>query len=393
MNPRVKSALRAARRSVEQISNRLDGYDPVGSGNIPKALKVCTDEACRLCRADGTPESALRITYLLPSDNLPSGGNKVSYREIELISNEGVSCFAFHAEKPGTSYSWFPHRVRTLPVGHFDPRRDFLVIPEVWAALGAKFCVPAGLRYALFVQNGYLAHESAGFGQSALRDAYRNAALILSISTHTTEILSLLYPFVPQEKVLRLCLSVPSLFAPSPKERSITYMPRKLHAHSERLCLYLRNWLPDGWRLQAIEGLDERGVAASMSRSSVFLSFSDLEGYGLPPLEAALAGNIVVGYTGQAGKEYFGPPIFREVPTGDFLLYVTKVRAAIEDAERGVAQSEAFARQLKQLADAHSVVNEIAHLRTFVDRVRELMGVPAGLALPTCGHSRAPARQ
>ena len=35
----------------------------------------------------------------------------------------------------------------------------------------------------------------------------------------------------------------------------------------------------------------------------IFLSFSSLEGLGLPPVEAALAGNHVIGYTGEGGNE------------------------------------------------------------------------------------------
>lgn len=388
-HPRVKNVLRAVRRGLVRLSNKLDGYDPVGSGRLPKSLKICTDDGCRVCREDVSSDSTFRITYLLPSDNSPSGGNKVTYRHIELISKAGIPCVAFHPEKPGASYSWFPHQVRSLAVGHFDPRRDFLVIPEIWAPLATKFCVPAGLPYGIFVQNGYLAHQCAGFEQSAVREAYQHADLVLSISTHTTEILSLLYPFVPKERVLRIYLSVSPLFGPSQKERLITYMPRKLGAHSDRLCLYLQNYLSNGWRLHPIEDLDEQGVAALMARSSIFLSFSDLEGYGLPPLEAALAGNIVVGYTGQAGNEYFGSPIFRDVPNGDFLLFVAKVRAAIDDAERGVAQSDAFLQQARMLRDAHSVANEVAHLNAFTARAREI--IASNLALPLRGRSPATA--
>lgn len=377
MNPTVKAIVRAARRGYLRLSNRLEGYDPVGAGTVPKALTVCTDDACTVCLPGRRSGAPFRIVYLLPSDNTPSGGNKVSYRHIELICEQGVPCFAFHPEKPRASYSWFAHQVKTLPLAHFDPRHDFLVIPEVWAALAAKFCVPAGLHYAIWVQNGFLAHISAGFEQSVVREAYRNADLVLSVSSHASEMTSLIQPFVSREKILRLYLSVPPRFTPGTKERLISYMPRKLRPHSERLCLYLDNALPGGWQLQAIDNLDEAGVAAVMARSSIFLSFSDLEGYGLPPLEAALAGNIVVGYTGEAGKEYFRPPIFREVPSGDLLLYVEKVRSAIEDAEHRASLRTEFLDQAKELARVHSQENERAHLATFVERVRHIMRIGA----------------
>ena len=366
--------LRAMRRGSVQISNRLAGYDPVGGGVVPKSLKVCADADCPVCGKGTESTSGLRIIYVVPSDNAPTGGHKVSYREIEIIANHGIPCFAFHPEKPGANYTWFSHGVKSLPVGHFDPRRDFLVFPEVWAAVAAKFCVPAGLRYAIYVQNGYLAHLSAGFSQETLRQAYEHVDVVLSISSDTTELISMIYPFLPRERILRIFHSVGPLFRAGDKERLITYMPRKLRAHSERLYLYLQGILPDGWQLRAIENLDEGGVAALMSRSSIFLSFSELEGCPLPPIEAALSGNIVVGYTGQGAKEYFSRPIFREVQNGDFLSFVEQIRRAIEDVDRGLPVRGEFRDQAVSLANVHSLANETAHVLRFVRRVQEIMG-------------------
>ena len=38
----------------------------------------------------------------------------------------------------------------------------------------------------------------------------------------------------------------------------------------------------------------------------------------MPPVEAAIAGNKVIGYTGEAGKEYWHEPVFTEIPVGNF---------------------------------------------------------------------------
>jgi hypothetical protein len=366
----LRTMLRSARRNSTRLSNRLAGYQPVGGGTVPQSLKVCTDPGCRVCAQVG---GQLRIVYMLPSDNTPTGGNKVTYREIEILCRDGIKAYAFHPEKPGASYTWFSHNVESLAFGHFNPRRDFLVFPEIWAALAAEFCIPAGLRYAIWVQNGYLAHVSAGFPRDVLRSAYERADLVLSISTDTTAVTSMLYPAVSKDRILRIFHSTLPLFAAGKKERLITFMPRKLRAHAERLCLYLEHAPRDGWRLQAIENLDERGVAALMSRSAIFLSFSELEGCPLPPIEAALSGNLVVGYTGEGAKEYFHPPIFREVHNGDFLAFVRQVQLAIEDVERGLCDTEEFRSQAAALGRAHSLANETAHVLEFKKRVQQLM--------------------
>lgn len=352
----------------------------MGYGRVPRTLQLCTLDACAEC---GKPRSgSSRIIYLLPTIDSPIGGNKVSYRHIETISRLGVPCFAFHAEKPESSYTWFKHQVETLKSGHFDPRADFLVFSEVWAALAAKFCVPAGLRYAIFVQNGYLAHQSAGFERDVVRQAYRRADIVLSISDDTTAATQLLYPFLNAGQVMRLTLSVPPMFTPGAKERLICYMPRKLPAHAQRVSLYLEERLPRGWRLQAIDNMGEAQVAATFARSSLFLSFSELEGYGLPPLEAALAGNLVVGYSGQGGREFFAPPIFRTVENGDFLRYMTEVDRAIADVEAGLLGTVALEEQRRGLATNHSMARETAGLTQFVARVRTLMQPAPETATP-----------
>lgn len=367
----ARRGLRLTRRLLTRTHQRLTGLSPVGHGKVPPTLKRCTLDVCSVCGKPG--RGPLRIIYLLPTIDSPVGGNKVSYRHIETIRGLGVPCYAFHAEKPNSSYTWFKHRVETLKSGHLDPRTDFVVLSEVWAALGAKFCVPAGLHYAIFVQNGYLAHHSAGFEREVVRDAYRRADIVLSISEDTTAVTQMLYPFLDARQLMRLTLSVPTMFTPGVKERLISYMPRKLAAHAQRVSLYLQQRLPAPWRLQAIDNMGEEEVAATLARSCLFLSFSEMEGYGLPPLEAALAGNLVVGYTGQGGREFFAPPIFRAVENGDFLRYLTEVDRAIADVESGVLDSAAVAEQRLRLATDHSAAREAEQLAKFVARVRTLM--------------------
>jgi glycosyltransferase involved in cell wall biosynthesis len=204
-------------------------------------------------------------------------------------------------------------------------------------------------------------------------EAYRRADVVLSISDDTTATTQLLYPFLNARQLMRLTLSVPTMFTPGTKERLITYMPRKLPAHAQRVRLYLEQRLPRAWRLHAIDNMGEEQVAATLARSCVFLSFSELEGYGLPPLEAALAGNLVVGYTGQGGREFFAPPIFRTVQNGDFLRYVAEVECAIADIESGELGTAALEEQRRRLATNHSVARETDQINKFISRVRTLM--------------------
>ena len=45
----------------------------------------------------------------------------------------------------------------------------------------------------------------------------------------------------------------------------------------------------------------------------------------MPPLEAAIAGNKVIGYVGGGGKEYWKKPIFEEIQTGNIKQFCEKI--------------------------------------------------------------------
>ena len=71
-------------------------------------------------------------------------------------------------------------------------------------------------------------------------------------------------------------------------------------------------------------------VFKNLKKSKIFLSFSELEGLPLPPVEAALAGNQVIGYTGEGGKEYWRKPIFTEIKTGELKIFCREILRKIK---------------------------------------------------------------
>ncbi len=100
--------------------------------------------------------------------------------------------------------------------------------------------------------------------------------------------------------------------------------------HSELLIPLLNDSIPSEWRIEAVDGLSEKDVAKKLSESQIFLAFSDFEGLALPPIEAALSGNFVIGYTGQGGKEYWHEPIFTEIQSGDIVEFYEKINSKIK---------------------------------------------------------------
>lgn len=305
-----------------------------------------------------------------------------------MLNKAGIRSSVFHPENPKFTCSWFEHHapIRTgkrkiFRKKHemyeneaFEPENDFLVIPEVWANQIGSQCIERKLKYAVFVQNGYMIYEGGKKNLALLKKVYEQATLILSISENTSKVIRMTFPEIDEKKIIRLFPDVPNSFrtTETQKKKIITYMPRKLAKHAQLVNFFLENHLPSEWSITPIQNKNEAEVIAALTESAIFLSFCESEGCPLPPLEAALSGNLVVGYTGEGAKEYFHPPIYREVHNGDYINFVTYTKEAISQFEEGITSTEAYKKQLAALSEKYSIENESALVIQFGDIVKSL---------------------
>ncbi len=314
----------------------------------------------------------IAITYFCPvAKKHPIGGVKVIHQHAEALANAGVECFVL---QPGNQdqTSWFESRARIRTSDAFNPKKDFVVLPEVWAGKFGRQFYEHGIKYAVFVQNGYKVCDAFDSTPSDLEAAYTNAALILSISDDTSAMIALAYPEIPIERIVRVVPRVSDQFAPGLKSKTISFMPRKLPDHANLLRQFLEHRLPPEWKMISIHKQDEAAVADTLARSSIFLSFCDQEGFGLPPLEAAMSGALVVGYTGQGANEYFQAPNFRAIENGNFRSFIEETLRAIEDVDAGLLQTAAFEAGVRNLKARYSRESELDHLLAFVRKAQEL---------------------
>ena len=95
--------------------------------------------------------------------------------------------------------------------------------------------------------------------------------------------------------------------------------------HSETVMFFLRKHISKKWKIKKIHRLKEKEVFNYLLKSKIFLFFTQSEGLGMPPIEAAIAGNKVIGYTGEGGKEIWHKPIFTEIPHGNAKKFVEEI--------------------------------------------------------------------
>jgi hypothetical protein len=263
------------------------------------------------------------IIYACPSTNKPIGGVKVIHRHSECLNRLGVNSEVFYAYGESKIVDWFDHNAQIKSDRTFVAGKDIVILPEsLIFDLWRKF-KNIGVDYAVFVQNGYLINRNIRIDD--IGACYASAKSIICISEDAMRCIRLFFPEV-SNKLVRVIYSVDqTLFSPSKnKEKIITYMPRKQKSHSDLLIPMLFKKLPKGWKIVPIDGMTETQVAAVLSKSKIFLALSDFEGLPVPPVEAALCGNFVIGYTGQGGKEYWKAPIFTEIESGDLVNFFEK---------------------------------------------------------------------
>ena len=301
----------------------------------------------------------LNIIYLCTAEKGPSGGAKIIYdhsNHINKLNISNVTSEVLHIQKNKISkwntslkkrfkiseniYSgwsskdiavnkyfkskWFKNNINNRKNFEFDGKVDFVIFPEIFAHLAKDLCIDKKIPYAIFALNGYTLKSTNNYRN--LEDSYKKAKFILSVSKNISSCVKLAYPDC-SDKILMSSLSIDAkkIIFKSKKNNLITYMPRKLPQHSDLVMFFLKKKLPKMWKVKKIHNLNEKKVFYYLSKSKIFLSFTHFEGLGMPPIEAAIAGNKVIGYTGEGGKEIWNKPIFTEIPNGDILKFVDEI--------------------------------------------------------------------
>ena len=302
-----------------------------------------------------------KIIFLTHAEKKPSGGAKVIYRFSEIIDKiQDYSSEVVHIKKKKLSkfknsinkkfnikkniysgwqlkeitsvknfrYSWFENKINIRENLEFDIKKDFVILPEIFAHLAEDLLINKKINYAIFVQNGYIINSTNE--ENKLSKAYNNAKFILSISNDTTKCVKIKFPKL-KTRIIKVSYSLNlGKINLKKKKNLITYMDRKLPHHSNLVTSYLKPHLHKKWQIKNLQNLTEKETYQLLKKSKIFLSFSSLEGLGLPPAEAALAGNYVIGYTGEGGNEYWQKPLFTRINSGEINKFVLKISEKIQ---------------------------------------------------------------
>lgn len=275
----------------------------------------------------------LKYYFVLPRLMDPVGGANVLIWLAETLRKSGFNAAPLYPEA-GFRYPFLPYngesfytpslRYPLMPKGRFGLRsvkhlletprsnhrntrwkgsaKDVFVLPEFIYPQCIKALPPAPFILA--------AQDVFGLSRAFMRDQSSDIPQLPKITTAFTTseasfeaTTALLGPVLHR---LRLPVCQDGLKYQANKKLQIAYMPRKRRAESDMVIagLKMRPALL-GIPIIPIEGMSDEARNRILSESLIFLSFSEKEGFGLPPAEAMASGSIVIGYTGVGGNEYF----------------------------------------------------------------------------------------
>jgi hypothetical protein len=297
----------------------------------------------------------MNVIYLNTVEKKPSGGAKVIYNHSSIINNlkiKNLTSEILHLKKTKISklktslkkifnvryleygwnfldvsifknykVKWSNNLIKSRDKFNFDQKKDFVIIPEIWAHFAEDFLIKKKIKYAIFVQNGYALNSTSNYKK--LINSYKNSQFILSCSENISECIKIVFG-IKENKIFKINISVNSSQKFN-KKNIITYMPRKLANHSSNVLFFIKSHFPKSWVIKPIDRMNEAQVYEALKESRIFLSFSDMEGLGLPPLEAAILGNKVIGYAGQGGNEYWKRPLFQKIENGNIIKFCSTI--------------------------------------------------------------------
>ncbi len=340
------------------------------------------------------------IIYLCNAEKGAAGGAKIIYNHSQLINSfKDYSSQVVHIRKKKTAkwknsfkkklnmkissesgwkfdeiepvkkfkYRWFKNNTSIKDDLNFNSKSDFVILPEIYSHLAEELLIKKNIKYAIFVQNGYAINSTNN--NLKLENSYQNAEFILSYSTDITECIKLNFPNL-NTRIIKVKVSVqPTLKnLPNKKKKLITFMSRKHPFHSSLVINFLQKYLPKDWKLKDLKDMDEREVYKYLGQSKIFLAFSNLEGLALPPVEASLCGNFVIGYTGEGAKDYWRKPLFTEVFSGDLRNFVKEI---MKKVSKDNLNYKKHLNQYNWLRNEFSKKNEIIHIKNFLNLIND----------------------
>lgn len=243
-----------------------------------------------------------RIFYFAYSHQRPTGGQKHTYRHVDILTSHGYDAYVFHLQE-GFRLRWFDHQTRVIGPGELkrlhDPSRDYVVVPEDLTREMETF--PGQL--VIFDKNAFTGLTALGADTTSTSPYLaKRVVAVLCVSEHNERLLRFVHPRLPIHRVRSeirpdvfryrsLEGKVPTIVM-VPKPRDLT--TALFHALRARAEAGLNKGAEFRWTF--LGDRSEADTASHLQDALLFLFTSITEGLPRLPREALSCGCIVAAF-------------------------------------------------------------------------------------------------
>ena len=279
--------------------------------------------------------SGPRVFFYCPEPVRAVGGVAVIYDFATALRDHGVDAHVLH----DTEGYLYPGRSTEPSVCYSQQMRfttsDIFVIPEIFGPSWAELITPA--HFVIFNQNAHLSFREWDLDETrsdGFTHVYEHPRLlsVICVSSPNQRYIESISGGVPVH-LLKYGIDVfEPIDAFRNRELSIAYMPRKRADDSNQVLHLLSLWGElDDVHVHKIDGMSLEQVRRTLSETSIFLSFAEIEGFSLPIMEGLTAGCAVIGYNGSGGADVFTKRTGYPIQYGDVLGFAETTREVLID--------------------------------------------------------------
>lgn len=299
-----------------------------------------------------------KLYFLCPTNKFVTGGVKQIYKMVQILNENGFN--AVLLLKKNKKEKWFdanvpievsPYLFKRIKYSYKEKNINLwqklvlnflkmrstrinndsiLVFPEIYGSRIQE--IEPQIKKVIFNQNCYYTFNQFNLEEIEKNNPYKSEKIndVIVASRDAEQYLKYSFPHLKIHK-LTIGINEKVFNLGKDKKKQIVFMPRKLGEDVlQVLSIFKSREKNKDWNFVAIDGKTEMEVAKIFKESVIFLSFNHKEGFGLPPVEAMACGCYVIGYQGQAGKEYFNEEFSTSVPDGNIISFCEEIEKTLE---------------------------------------------------------------
>jgi hypothetical protein len=306
-----------------------------------------------------------RVFYHCYRHQSPTGGQKRTYRHVDILNASGEEAYVVH---PGGPYrlTWFDNDTAVMPEADFqatfDVARDYLVLPE---DLGHRVADYPG-RKILFNKNVFLGFAAL---DNDTPSPYTRPDVVgaFTVSMHNAACLRIAYPALPIYTVGTFIDPARFRYRPlAAKEPQIACAVKSQGRTADAQLCTIRHLLAArlgasshhgaDWRWVWLKGLTEGETGRVLEASSILLFLSVEEGLPRLVLEGSMSGCLVVGFPFGPLREC--PPLAFAANPGEPDGVVRFIESVIRDPRAAAASWQPHVDANRALTLEHSADRE-----------------------------------